>query len=105
MGGGSGREGEIQGNFSTVVFLTNFLQFYFQTEQKLAATFAYCSHVVPHKMPSGHQKTGLSRISQVMSLMLASIVPTISKAAKVLKKIVGNCHCHWRVQMACRLCV
>ena len=35
-----------------------------EIEQKQVGTFAYCSHVVPHKVQvPDHRKTGLSRIS------------------------------------------
>ena len=46
-----------------IVFLTireSFLQLYFEIEEKQIGTFAYCSHVVAHKVQvPDHRKTGL----------------------------------------------
>ena len=47
------RQAGRQGRFSKAVFLmirSSFLQLYFEIEQKQVGMFAYCSHVVPHKV-------------------------------------------------------
>ena len=87
-GGGGGqtdRRIERQGRFSKIVLLTTRQCFlHFKVEQKQVATFACCSHVVPDKVQVIVEK--LDWAESVPSLMLASNVPTVRKAAKVPKQ-------------------
>ena len=66
------------------IFLTiqlSFLQLYFEIEQKQVGTCAQVTAAMLGR--TDHRKSGLNRISQVISLTLASKVPTINKDTKV----------------------